>query len=141
MPVLTRRRDPDAQQETWLIHYGDTHIGTIRLHAGVGGVDRWAWSCGFYPASHRGVRADGSARTFPTRPAPTSRRLMKFVSDRPFANPAIAARKLVEIANGIETMQDGPHLPLFARKGLLLPGEAALRGFTMVALREKRRGR
>jgi hypothetical protein len=49
MPVLTRRRDPDAQQETWLIYYG---------------VDRWAWSCGFYPASHRGVRADGSARTF-----------------------------------------------------------------------------
>ena len=64
MPVLTRRRDPDAQQETWRIHYGDTHIGTIRLHAGVGGVDRWAWSCGFYPASRRGVRADGSARTF-----------------------------------------------------------------------------
>ena len=59
MPVLTRRRDPDAQQETWLIHYGDTHIGTITLHAGVGGVDRWAWSCAFYPASHRGVRADG----------------------------------------------------------------------------------
>jgi hypothetical protein len=64
MPVLTRRRDPDAQQETWRIHYGDTHIGTIRLHAGVGGVDRWAWSCAFYPASHRGVRASGSAKTF-----------------------------------------------------------------------------
>ena len=64
MPVLTRRRDPDAQQETWRIHYGDTHIGTIRLHAGVGGVDRWAWSCAFYPASHRGVRAGGSARNF-----------------------------------------------------------------------------
>jgi hypothetical protein len=62
MPVLTCRRDPDAQQVR--IHYGDTHIGTIRFHAGVGGVDRWAWSCAFYPASHRGVRASGSAKTF-----------------------------------------------------------------------------
>jgi hypothetical protein len=26
MPELTRRRDPDAQQETWLIHYGDARI-------------------------------------------------------------------------------------------------------------------
>src|ERR1700739_3743686 len=29
MPTLTRRRDPDASQETWLIHYGDVRIGTI----------------------------------------------------------------------------------------------------------------
>jgi hypothetical protein len=28
-PELTRRRDPDAQQETWLIHYGDVRVGTI----------------------------------------------------------------------------------------------------------------
>jgi hypothetical protein len=33
IPALTRRRDPDAQQETWLIQYGDIHLGTIRLHA------------------------------------------------------------------------------------------------------------
>ena len=26
---LTRRRDPDAKQETWLIHYGDVHAGMI----------------------------------------------------------------------------------------------------------------
>jgi len=30
----------------------------------------------------------------------------KFVSDRPFANPDIAARKLIEIANGVEAVQD-----------------------------------
>ena len=24
MPALTRRRSPDAQQETWLVYYGDT---------------------------------------------------------------------------------------------------------------------
>jgi hypothetical protein len=32
---------------------------------------------------------------------------MRFVKPRPFANPDIAARKLVEIANGIEAVQDG----------------------------------
>jgi hypothetical protein len=32
---------------------------------------------------------------------------MKFAADRPFANPDVAARKLVEIANGIESVQDG----------------------------------
>ena len=29
MPALTRRRDPDARQETWRIHYTDVHVGTI----------------------------------------------------------------------------------------------------------------
>jgi hypothetical protein len=32
---------------------------------------------------------------------------MKFVTERPFADPNVAARKLVEIANGIEAVQDG----------------------------------
>jgi hypothetical protein len=32
---------------------------------------------------------------------------MKFVERRPFANPDLAARKLVEIANSIEAVQDG----------------------------------
>ena len=32
---------------------------------------------------------------------------MKFVSDRPFADPNAAARKLVEIANSAEAVQDG----------------------------------
>jgi hypothetical protein len=32
---------------------------------------------------------------------------MKFIEPRPSADPDIAARKLVEIANGIETVQDG----------------------------------
>jgi hypothetical protein len=44
MLALTRRRDPDAHQETWLIHHGDVQIGAIRLPAGVpGGVDQWGW--------------------------------------------------------------------------------------------------
>jgi hypothetical protein len=32
---------------------------------------------------------------------------MKFVDARPFADPDIAARKLIELANAIETAQDG----------------------------------
>ena len=32
---------------------------------------------------------------------------MKFATDRPYANPETAARKLVEIANAVEAVQDG----------------------------------
>jgi hypothetical protein len=32
---------------------------------------------------------------------------MKFVTPRPFADPAVAARKLLEIANATEAVQDG----------------------------------
>jgi hypothetical protein len=31
MPALTRRRDPEAHNETWLIHYDDVHVGTISV--------------------------------------------------------------------------------------------------------------
>jgi hypothetical protein len=34
MPALTRRRDPDARQETWLIHCCDLRIGTIAERVG-----------------------------------------------------------------------------------------------------------
>jgi hypothetical protein len=32
---------------------------------------------------------------------------MKFATDRPYADPEKAARKLVEIANAVEAVQDG----------------------------------
>ena len=32
---------------------------------------------------------------------------MKFAVDRPYANPETAARKLIEIANAVEPVQDG----------------------------------
>lgn len=32
---------------------------------------------------------------------------MKFAEDRPYADPEAAARKLIEIANAVETIQDG----------------------------------
>jgi hypothetical protein len=32
---------------------------------------------------------------------------MKFVDRHPFADPNVAARKIIEIANGVEAVQDG----------------------------------
>jgi hypothetical protein len=32
---------------------------------------------------------------------------MKFITERPYADPEVAARKLIEIANTIEAVQDG----------------------------------
>jgi hypothetical protein len=32
---------------------------------------------------------------------------MKFVNSSPYADPEVAARKIVELANGIEAVQDG----------------------------------
>ncbi len=65
MPVLTRRRNPDARQESWYILFGDIHVGTIGLRSGVPmHADQWQWSCGFYPLSHRGLREGGIASDF-----------------------------------------------------------------------------
>jgi hypothetical protein len=33
---------------------------------------------------------------------------MKFTAERPYADPEKAARKLIEIANSVEAVQDGP---------------------------------
>jgi hypothetical protein len=32
---------------------------------------------------------------------------MKFINQRPYSDPAVAARKLLEIANATEALQDG----------------------------------
>jgi hypothetical protein len=65
MTQLTRRRDPEAQQETWLIYYGDVQVGTIAERVGnPTDTPRWQWSCGFYPGSHLSEHARGIAETF-----------------------------------------------------------------------------
>jgi hypothetical protein len=65
MPALTRRCDPDARHESWRVYYGDIHVGTIGLRAGVpASVDQWSWSCPFYPMSHRGEGENGTAPNF-----------------------------------------------------------------------------
>lgn len=49
MPTLTRRRDPDARRESWLIYYGDVHVGCIGPRSSNSTEsDLWQWRCGFY---------------------------------------------------------------------------------------------
>jgi hypothetical protein len=66
MTALTRRRDPDAREETWRVFYdGDVHVGTIGLRSGNPvGTDPWFWRCGFYPGSNPGDAANGTAADF-----------------------------------------------------------------------------
>ncbi len=62
MPVLTRRRSQNRDQESWLICHGDVHVGTIGIRSGVPvHVDQWQWSRGFYPV---GERENGTAADF-----------------------------------------------------------------------------
>ena len=65
MPALTRRRDRQAHAENWLIFFGDIAVGSIGIRTGVPvHVGQWVWRCGCYPATHRGIRAEGTSRDF-----------------------------------------------------------------------------
>jgi hypothetical protein len=65
MPALTRRRDRQASQETWLIYFGGIHAGTIGLRSGnPTTADPWSWYCGFYPGSEPGDCTSGTAASF-----------------------------------------------------------------------------
>jgi hypothetical protein len=42
--VLTRRRDDEAQEECWLIFYGDVQVGTIKMRTGnPWNTPSWEW--------------------------------------------------------------------------------------------------
>jgi hypothetical protein len=65
MPTLTRRRDPEAQDECWHVYYGDVRVGTIAKRIGIPpDEDPWGWSCGFYPGSHPRECTNAAAATF-----------------------------------------------------------------------------
>jgi hypothetical protein len=62
---LSRRRAHERREEYWLIYFGDVHVDTIGVRSGVPvDQDQWSWSCGFYPVSHRGDGAGGTAPMF-----------------------------------------------------------------------------
>jgi hypothetical protein len=64
MNALIRRRSPH-RANCWHVYYGDVDVGWIGVRSGVPvDVDQWEWNCGFYPVSHRGQSADGTARSF-----------------------------------------------------------------------------
>jgi len=59
------RRDPEAEQETWLIHYGDVRVGVISKRVGnPDSTPGWQWACGFYPGSDLSEHASGMTETF-----------------------------------------------------------------------------
>jgi hypothetical protein len=67
MRALTRRRVHDRQSEHWLIFDDRIEIGCDGRRAGVPvHVNQWQWTISFYPPSHRGVRAEGTATDFAT---------------------------------------------------------------------------
>ncbi len=120
MPALTRRRSPHHRHEYWLIHYGDAHVGAIAERTGnPHDTEPWEWRCGFYPGSSPGECTSGTAETFDQARADFEAawkvflanrtvgrrsccpRPMKFVEPDRLTDPDAAARKLMEIANGI----------------------------------------
>src|SRR5277367_6551443 len=65
MSALTRRLDPDALQETWLVYLTDVHVGAIMRSVGnPNAAPQWQWRCGFYPGSKPGECASGTATSF-----------------------------------------------------------------------------
>ena len=64
VPALTRRRNPDASQETWQVYCGDVRVGSIVMRSGnPTDTDPWGWRCGFYPGSHPRDCTSGAAAT------------------------------------------------------------------------------
>ena len=65
MPALALRRQKDRHQESWQVCYGDVQVGWIGERAGVPkDAEQWGWHCGFFPLTHRGLRAHGVAESF-----------------------------------------------------------------------------
>lgn len=65
MPTLTRRRVKDPHTEQWLIFADDIRIGSIGMRSGVPKhADQWQWTIAPYPATQRGIRDGGIARSF-----------------------------------------------------------------------------
>jgi len=58
------RPDPH-RADSWLIQYGDVHVGAIARAAGNPGAEpQWKWLCGFYPGTNPGEQRGGTAGTF-----------------------------------------------------------------------------
>jgi hypothetical protein len=50
MPKLTRRRNLDAADQCWHIYFGDVHVGTIAIRAGMPHhEDPWGWGLRVLP--------------------------------------------------------------------------------------------
>jgi hypothetical protein len=92
MVMLTRRRDPDAGQESWLVYYGDVHVGTIGVRSGIPMTRcRGAGAAAsIYPGSEPGECTSGTAATFDQARAAFESAWRLFRSKRPEADPGLA---------------------------------------------------
>jgi len=64
MPDLTQREDPN-RRDSWLIYFGDVHVGTIARRIGQPyDQEAWQWLCGFYPGSDPDEQRSGTAAAF-----------------------------------------------------------------------------
>jgi hypothetical protein len=64
LPILIRRRYPE-RQDCRHVYYGDVHVGTIAIRAGIPfDEDPWGWTVGFYPGAEGHQDSDGTAATF-----------------------------------------------------------------------------
>ena len=80
--TLNRRRDPH-RSDSWLICFGDGHVGSVGRAVGTpGAAERWVWFCGFYPGSNSDEQTHGTAATFDQARADFDRAWMAFSSRR-----------------------------------------------------------
>jgi hypothetical protein len=83
MPALTRRRNRDALQETWLIYFGDVRVGAVSRSVGnPNAAPQWQWHCGFYPGSAPGECKSGTAASFEAARAAFEAAWRVFLSNR-----------------------------------------------------------
>jgi hypothetical protein len=115
MPELTRRRDPEAQHETWLIHYGDIQVDVIAERVGNPiSTASWQRAWGFYPGSHQNIQ-EASLGASSKRAAPsTSRGSPSWPSARTAISMPIAV-----------TAPSTPGSKPYGLQGLQLPTQAA----------------
>jgi hypothetical protein len=119
MPALTRRRDPDAREEAWLIYYGDVHVGSIGIRSdNPTGGDQWSWHCGFYPGSNPGDAANGTATNFDAARAAFESAWSVLLSKRTDAEPAKkkAAGRSAGFAQKKPALRSKPYVSIASKR-------------------------
>jgi hypothetical protein len=76
MPVLTRRRNPDARQETWQVYYGDVRDSIAMRSGNPADTDPWGWNCGLTldPIIPANIRAAPRPASDQAREGPAGKR-------------------------------------------------------------------
>jgi len=113
-------RRSSSATETWLIFYGDVHVGTISMGSGnPSGGDQWSWHCGFYPGSNPGDATNGTATNFGAARAAFESAWSVFLSERTGADfsgipalPCIRCLEARDVGPGLQAADPGCGRPL-----------------------------